>query len=69
MEGTFPEVARFEAKTGHRSKRNLYQLSRSGYEVFRTEPFTPKIHWVYLRKERRSKSGALATTPSAKGPV
>ena len=54
IENAFPEVKRFEAKTGHQSKRNLFQLARSGYQVFRTEPFTPNINWVYLQKERRA---------------
>jgi ech hydrogenase subunit C len=53
IENAFPDAQRFEAKTGHRSKRNLFQLSRGGYQVFRTEPFTPHINWVYLQKERR----------------
>lgn len=52
IENAFPDVKRFEAKTGHQSKRNLFQLSKSGYQVFRTEPFTPNISWVFLQKER-----------------
>jgi len=52
IENAFPEVRRFEAKTGHQSKRNLYQLTKGGYQVFRTEPFTPSINWVYLQKDR-----------------
>jgi ech hydrogenase subunit C len=63
IENAFPEVQRFEAKTGHESKRNLFQLSRSGYQVFRTEPFTTQINWVYLQKDR---TPATATTKSAK---
>jgi N-acetylglutamate synthase-like GNAT family acetyltransferase len=53
IEQAFPEVTRFEAKTGHQSKRNLYQLGKRGYQVFQTEPFTPAITWVCLRKERK----------------
>jgi ech hydrogenase subunit C len=63
IENAFPEVSRFEAKTGHQSKRNLFQLSRSGYQVFRTEAFTPQINWVYLQKDR---APATPTTKSAK---
>jgi ech hydrogenase subunit C len=63
IENAFPDVKRFEAKTGHQSKRNLFQLSRSGYEVLRTEPFTPNINWVYLQKMR---TPATATTKGAK---
>ena len=52
IENAFPDVKRFEAKTGHQSKRNLFQLSQGGYQVFRTEPFTPNISWVFLQKDR-----------------
>jgi ech hydrogenase subunit C len=52
IERAFPQVQRFEAKTGHQSKRNLFQLSKRGYRVFKTESFTPTINWVYLEKER-----------------
>ena len=63
IENAFPDVKRFEAKTGHQSKRNLYQLAKGGYQVFRTEPFTPHITWVYLQKDR---SPALAETKGVK---
>jgi ech hydrogenase subunit C len=59
IENTFPDVKRFEAKTGHQSKRNLFQLSRGGYQVFRTEPFAPNINWVYLQKERTPVPAAM----------
>ena len=52
IEQSFPEATRFEAKTGHQSKRNLYQLSKRGYKEFKTEPFSPAITWVCLEKER-----------------
>jgi ech hydrogenase subunit C len=52
IEKTFPDVTRFEAKTGHQSKRNLYQLAQRGFTPFKTEPFTPAITWVCLEKER-----------------
>jgi GNAT superfamily N-acetyltransferase len=53
IERVFPQVNRFETKTGHQSKRNLYQLTKRGYETFKTEPFTPTITWVYLQKNQR----------------
>jgi len=53
MERVFPDVTRFEAKTGHQSKRNIFQLEKVGYQVFRTEPFNPSITWVYLEKMRK----------------
>ncbi|SPE56500.1 NADH ubiquinone oxidoreductase 20 kDa subunit [Verrucomicrobia bacterium] len=51
VEAAFPHVGRFEAKTGHQSKRNLFQLTQRGYQVFKQEPFTPAITWVYLQKQ------------------
>jgi ech hydrogenase subunit C len=54
IEQAFPEARRFEAFTGHKSKRNLYQLHKRGYQSFKSEPFTPAITWVYLQKERRA---------------
>jgi len=62
IEQAFPEVTRFEAKTGHQSKRNLYQLTKRGYTEFKTEPFTPAITWVCLQKER--KPAIQAATPA-----
>lgn len=59
IEQAFPQVSRFETKTGHQSKRNLYQLAKGGYQNFKTEPFTPTITWVYLQKDKRPAS--LAT--------
>jgi len=63
IENAFPEATHVEAKTGHQSKRNLFQLAHGGYRVFRTEPFTEHINWVYLRKD---KTPAPAATKGAK---
>ena len=52
IEQAFPEASRFESVTGHQSKRNLYQLGKRGYQIFKTEPFTAGISWVYLEKQR-----------------
>ena len=60
IERAFPDVERFEAKTGHQSKRNLFQYARLGYQTFKTEPFTPTITWVYLQKERKPSAPARA---------
>ncbi|HWI60008.1 MAG TPA: GNAT family N-acetyltransferase, partial [Bacillota bacterium] len=43
IEQAFPQVQRLEAKTGHQSKRNIAQMEKSGYQTFKTEPFTPNI--------------------------
>jgi ech hydrogenase subunit C len=52
IEQAFPGASRFEAFTGHQSKRNLFQLTKRGYQPFKTEPFTPAINWVFLQKQR-----------------
>jgi ribosomal protein S18 acetylase RimI-like enzyme len=50
IEKGFPQAQRFEAKTGHQSKRNHYQLTRMGYSQFKTEPLNPSITWFYFEK-------------------
>jgi ech hydrogenase subunit C len=52
IEQAFPHSRRFEAKTGHRSKRNHFQLGKLGYRQYKTEPFTPTVTWVYFQKAR-----------------
>jgi ribosomal protein S18 acetylase RimI-like enzyme len=52
IEAVFPDVKRFEIFTGSKSERNLRLFRKLGYKDFKTEPFTPAITWVYLRKER-----------------
>jgi hypothetical protein len=51
----FPKSRRFEAKVGHRSKRNLIQLTELGYRQYKTEPLSPIVTWVYFQKERTPK--------------
>ena len=63
IEQVFPHVNRFEIKTGHRSKRNLFQLAKRGFEAFKTESFTPIITWVYLQKYQRPPSAKKMGTP------
>lgn len=65
IEKQFPRVRRFEAKTGHQSKRNLYQLNKRGYQVFKTEPFTPNINWIHLQKERPESTAPIQDRTSA----
>jgi ech hydrogenase subunit C len=64
IEQAFPDVTRFEAKTGHQSKRNLYQLTQRGFKPFKTEAFTHAITWVCLQKERQpaTQAGTPALT-------
>lgn len=54
MEKAFPpQVTRLEGFTGHKSKRNLYIYGKLGYKVFKTEPFSSTIQWVYIQKDRQ----------------
>lgn len=51
IQKAYPDAKRFEARTGHRSERNLHQFRAMGFKDFKTEQFTPAITWVYLQKE------------------
>ncbi len=55
IEQAFPDAKRFEAYTGHKSKRNLNALAKLGYAVYKNQPFTPTITWVYLEKHPAGK--------------
>jgi ech hydrogenase subunit C len=65
IERAFSGVNRFEAFTGHQSKRNLTHLSRRGYEVFKTEKFNESITWVCLRKEMTTRALQPKTSHSS----
>jgi ech hydrogenase subunit C len=64
-EKCFPHVKQFEAYTGHRSKRNLHQLGKMGYTVFKTEKFSETITWVYLSKARKHSASQRREPPNA----
>ena len=64
IEKVFPTARRLETKTGHQSKRNHYQLNKTGYHEFKTEPLTPNITWVYFEKQLHP-----AGTPKASEPA
>jgi len=51
-EQAFGGAKRFEIFTGHKNQRLLHNLAESGYQNLKSEVFTPKITWMYLRKER-----------------
>ncbi len=51
MEEAFRGAKRFEIFVGSKSTRLLQDVAQAGYQNFKTEVFTPKITWVYLRKE------------------
>ena len=49
----FPESKRFETYLRPQKRAaSSDQFGQSGYQNFKTEVFTPKITWIYLRKER-----------------
>ena len=50
IEAAFPDAARFELFTGHRSARNLSIYQRLGYRERRREPVTPELTLVVLAK-------------------
>jgi ech hydrogenase subunit C len=52
LEEGFRGVKRFETFVGHKNERLIQQLAKLGWQNFKTEVFTPKITWIYLRKER-----------------
>ncbi len=50
LEDTFPGARRAELFTGHQSRRNLRLYDRLGYRVFKQEPVTANLIFVYLQK-------------------
>lgn len=53
VEQQFPAASRYEVFTGHKSKRNIHTFGRLGYRMFKKEPYTPTITWVYMQKDRK----------------
>ena len=51
IEEGFKGVKRFETFVGNKNERLLQDLVELGYREFKTEVFTPKVTWIYLRKE------------------
>lgn len=47
-----PSVRRFEAFTGHKSKRNLALYGLLGYRPFKEVPHNQAVTWVYMEKRR-----------------
>jgi ribosomal protein S18 acetylase RimI-like enzyme len=50
IEGRFAGIATFELFTGDRSVENLHLYERHGYRRFKTEPVSPAVSLVFLRK-------------------
>lgn len=47
-----PSVRRFEAFTGHKSKRNLALYGLLGYRPFKEVPHNQAVTWIYMEKRR-----------------
>ena len=50
IEELFPAADRFELFTGHRSEDNIRLYSRLGYRIFKQEPVTERLTFVYMEK-------------------
>lgn len=50
IEKEFSGAQRYEAFTGHKSKRNLYFYQRQGYKISRREKVSEKREHVFLKK-------------------
>lgn len=51
IEGTFPNVNRFELFTGCLSERNRYLYQKLGYRIFDERPVSGELSMVYLEKK------------------
>ena len=56
IEERFPEVARYELFTGHRSLKNLGLYQKLGYTEFRRAQINSKLKLVFLEKINSRKS-------------
>ncbi|MHC4249456.1 MAG: GNAT family N-acetyltransferase [Planctomycetota bacterium] len=50
LEARFPDAARFELVTGHRSEKSLHLYRKLGYAPARTEEVSEKITLVFMEK-------------------
>ena len=50
IEEIFPTAYRFELFTGHRSESNIRLYSKLGYRIFKREPMTERLTFVYMEK-------------------
>ena len=50
IEELFPTASRFELFTGHRSESNIRLYSKLGYRIFKREPMTERLTFVYMEK-------------------
>ena len=52
IEQAFQGMKQIETRVGNKNEPLQKELLELGYQNFKTEVFTPKITWIYLRKER-----------------
>lgn len=50
IEARFPQARRFEAFTGHKSRRNIYFHQRLGYKIFKREQVSELRDRVFMEK-------------------
>lgn len=46
----FELARRFELFTGHKSKRNIHLYKRLGYAIFKNQPISPDLSFVFMEK-------------------
>jgi GNAT superfamily N-acetyltransferase len=51
IEAGFPQAARFELFTGHKSVSNLHLYTKLGYVQYKSEPVHERLALVYLMKQ------------------
>lgn len=57
LEGAFPEARRAELFTGQQSERNIHLYERLGYRIFRQEPVTDNLSFVFMEKALQPAAG------------
>lgn len=62
VEMAFPDAARFELFTGHKSENNIRLYERLGYRAFRREPVNERLTMVFLEK-RVAQAGRQDSLP------
>lgn len=63
LEGAFPAARRAELFTGHRSERNIRLYERLGFRIFRQEPVTDNLSFVFMEKALQPATGVRWRLP------
>ena len=56
IEARFPQAARFELVTGHRSEKSLHLYENLGYSAARTEAVSERITLIFMGKAGRGEA-------------